>query len=293
MSSSPLRLLSSILQDNTAASRAHPDSQKDVWELSVWDPTPICLKMFCLFSPGHILVYWLFLPTRPTDPRPSVTVATTIALATLLSFQLSVLQRNFSQQIRDTMLVHKEVFHEYDTKFVHPRTHPVMRDVGTQFSEEQDSFDGVDEYSPVTVVNRGFKTNPNPNYVGHVDPDGTHIRETPHRGYSTSAFTNQTPANLRDLTSPLQQRPQLRQPGLRASMGPVDSRESNIPRASVGPDSRQSNFRSSVGPADGGNLGVYSHAHSPLKKSASTHFPANPRLDRVRGGPSRRESGRF
>ena len=60
--SSPLRLLSSIMPTETAESRAHADKKNDVWELSVWDPLPVCLRLFCLFSPGHVLVYMLFLP---------------------------------------------------------------------------------------------------------------------------------------------------------------------------------------------------------------------------------------
>ena len=73
-----------MLAVDTAESRAHPDASKDVWELAVWDPTPLSLRMFCMFSPGHVLVYWLFLPTAVADPRPSTTVVTTIIFVALL-----------------------------------------------------------------------------------------------------------------------------------------------------------------------------------------------------------------
>src|ERR1700722_2839789 len=89
ISSSPLRFLSSIIASTNAESRAHPDATRDVWELAVWDPSPLCLQLFCLFSPGHVLVYWLFLPVASLDPRPSVTVVITMILAALLSVQLS------------------------------------------------------------------------------------------------------------------------------------------------------------------------------------------------------------
>jgi hypothetical protein len=309
MSSSPLRLLTELLQDNTAQSRAHPDAQRDVWELSIWDPTSFSLKMFCLFSPGHVALYWLFLPTRQTDPRPSVTVATAMAAAALLSIHLWFLQTSYERQIKDNKVIGKEVLNEYDIKYVHPNTRPIMRDVGTQFSEEHDSFDEVVEYSPVTVVNRGFRTNPNPNYIGHVDVEPSQVRETPHKGLSSSDFANQTPSHLRDLASPLQQqRPAARpmsssisvgledrkQPGMRPSTGLADPRPNSF-RVTMGAgDHRPNSYRSSgVGSGDGGSLGVYTHAHSPLKKSRSTHFPTNPRLDRVRGSPTRRESDRF
>ena len=312
LSSSPLRFLSSMLAANSAEARAYPDATKDVWEVSVWDPTPLCLKMFCLFSPGHVLVYWLFLPTASLDPRPSTTVATTVALIALLSTQLTMLQANFSQQSKDTSLIHKEVLNEYDTKYVRPLAMPLVRDVGIQFSgslhssyghhTHNDDFDSVDTYDPFIVVNRGFKTNPNPNYVDHVDPEGRNRRPaTPVRNLANGTLPSfQTPAHLRDASSPLQPRTALRNPQVRASMAPNTG--------------------------DGGSLGIYSHANSPLKKSASTHFvgrtgerersvspvkrdfsplkrtsvpggmngsAAVQRWSHLQGTPARRESGRF
>ncbi|MCJ1364787.1 hypothetical protein MMC16_003904 [Acarospora aff. strigata] len=266
LSSSPLRFLSNILASTTAEARSHPDPTRDVWELAVWDPTPLCLRLFCLFSPGHVLVYWLFLPTATQDPRPSTTIVTTMILAVLLSTQLIFLQSSFSQQTKDTALIHKEVLHEYDTKYVHPRTQPRMRDVGTQYTslgtstDDLPSFNAhydldcntVDTYTPMTIINRGFYTNPNPNYAKHTDPDPlSHRPATSHRGISTATPTTyQTPAHLRDTSSPIRPRTALRQPQFRPSAG-----------VSV-----------SVGGGDGGSLGIYTHANSPLRKSASTTF---------------------
>ncbi|KAI9855155.1 MAG: hypothetical protein M1830_006482 [Pleopsidium flavum] len=262
LSSSPLRFLSNMLAATTAEARSHPDATRDVWELALWDPTPLCLRMFCLFSPGHVLVYWLFLPTAAQDPRPSTTVVTTIILAALLSTQLMVLQTSFSQQSKDSALIHKEVLHEYDTKYVHPRTQPRMRDVGTQYcnfgtSEEDlpdatydDESNKVDTYTPMTIINRGFYTNPNPNYAKHTDPDGLSQRSRGIPLSTTVAPPYQTPSHLRDASSPLRPRTAIRQPQFRASMG-----------------------------GDGGNLGIYSHANSPLRKSASTNFAGGLPLD--------------
>ena len=277
VSSSPLRFLSGVMGSNSAQARAHPNSKTDVWEISVWDPTPLCLKLFCLFSPGHVLMYWFFLPTLPEDPRPSTTVVTALSLAILLSVQLLLLQQSFSQQSKDSSLIHKEVFNEYDIKYVHPHTHPLMRDVGTQVSSSGGKLgrsparsDGVDTYMPVTIVNKGFQTNPNPNYLGHVDPDAYKAQETPNRAPSrnpaaSSAQTPSfyTPLPTRDFPSPLQQRTAFRKPQPQQ-------------RASVGP-----------GTGDGGSLGVYSHAHSPLKKAASQNFAAQ------RGGQRRQEKTRL
>lgn len=156
-------------------------------------------------------------------------------LAALLSVQLILMQRLFTQQAKDNAYVQREVMNEYDTKFVHPRTQPVMRDVGVQFDEDNTTLNSVEVYTPVTIVNRGFRPNPNPNYTGLVDPDhGLH--ETPSR-------PAQTFQGLTTMKSPSGFTPS---PAMRGG----------------------SKLRHSVGPVgDGGNLGVYTHARSPLKKA--------------------------
>ncbi|KAH1745299.1 hypothetical protein KXW40_007814 [Aspergillus fumigatus] len=277
MAASPLRYFANVIA-GSAESRAHPDAQRDVWELAVWDPLPICLRLFCLFSPGHVLVYWVFLPTQLSDPRPSVTIVTTIFITTLLSVQMSFLSSSFTQQAKDSMVVHKEVLNEYDTKFVHPRTQPVMRDVGTQFSDPNTSQPGsdakynkVDTFTPTRVIHRGFKTSPNPNYVSFVDPEGASPRRqtftTPNASHNYTSL--QTPSHLRDAS-----------PVVR---GPV---------ASI----RQPHFRptpSATG--DGGSLGIFSHANSPLRRSTPANIdrrvPNPPEfLFKDRGTPMKRLS---
>ncbi|MCJ1470802.1 hypothetical protein MMC07_009449 [Pseudocyphellaria aurata] len=254
ISSSPFRFLSSMLAGETAESRSYSDTTRDVWELAVWDPTPLSLEMFCYLSPGHVLIYWLFLPTAPEDPRPSVSVLTTAMLTALLSVQLITIQFCFSQQSKDTSVIHKEVLNEYDTKFVHPRTRPIMRDVGTQLSNPEPSKDdlprqkepaeSVDTYTPAIIANRGFHTRPNPNYAKHVDPEGLTQRATPSRSIlSSTAPPYHTPAYQRDASSPLRPNTAIRQ---RQFLG--------------------------VRNGDGGSLGVYAHAQSPLRKAASTNF---------------------
>lgn len=251
MTSSPLRYLANAISTESAQSRAHPDAQRDVWELAMWDPLPICVRLFCLLSPGHALVYWLFLPTQLSDPRPSVTIATTILLTTLLSAQMSVISSFYTQQAKDSTLVHKEVLREYDTKYVHPRTQPLMRDVGTQFSET-DKQEKVETYTPAIIIQRGFKTSPNPNYVSHVDPKGCSPRRP--AGYSTPTSS-----------SIFQAQPSLNTPML--------SRDASPLARTSGTTMRQPQFRTaSTSTGDGGSLGVYSHANSPLRKSASTAF---------------------
>lgn len=255
VSSSPLRYLTGILGDTSAESRAYPDPTRDVWEIAVWDPIPICLRLFCFFSPGHVLVYCLFLPTVATDPRPSVTVFTTLLLQILLSSQLYLFSTFFSQQEKDTAIIHKEVMSEYDVKYVHPRLNPLTRDVGTQYSDAGTGTDyegngDVDTYTPTVLLRRGFRTNPNPNYAKHVDPEnstGISRQSSPAPAFTPSAYTSREPTPFSGITP----RPAIRQPQFRKSMGGAVS--------------------SSTSTGDGGSLGIYSHVNSPLKKATSMY----------------------
>ena len=304
IASSPLRFLSNMLNRQNAENRSHPDGTRDVWEIAVWDPTPVSLRVFCLFSPGHILVYWLFLPTAVSDPRPSTTIVTTMVLAGLLSAQMLLLQSSFSQQSKDASVIHREVMNEYDTKFVHPRTQPQMRNVGTQYCgpdvsvygmpRKGNANDSVDVYAPTFIINRGFHTRPNPNYAKHVDPDGFAWRNMSSVGISSNTAPEvQTPAHIRDTSSPIRPQTAIRQPQFRATCT-----------------------------GDGGSLGVFSHVNSPLHKSASINSvglpgrqerslspakrvgsplkcsslaptPNGQRWGHLPGTVSRRESGRF
>ncbi|OAA81332.1 hypothetical protein LEL_00877 [Akanthomyces lecanii RCEF 1005] len=167
--SSPLRLLANLITPDTAESRAHPDKKRDVWELAVWDPLPISLRLFCLFGPVHVLVYAMFLPLASLDPRPSVTVFNTLVLQIILSAQLLFFFSKFAQQGKDNSIIQKEVMHEYDTKFVHPLMHPIVRDVGVQASIDTGSSteDIVETGTPTTLIRRSFKTHGNP----HIDEE--------------------------------------------------------------------------------------------------------------------------
>lgn len=274
VSSSPLRFLSSVLGTETAESIAHPDPKEDVWEIAVWDPLPISLRLFCMFSPGHVIMYWLFLPVATSDPRPSTTIIVTILLAAVLAAQLSYMSRCYSQQSKDSAYISKEVLHEYDTKFVRPRTQPVYRDVATQFSEQasysqarDEKYNNVVTFTPTVNINRAFRTNPNPNYMQQTDPDS--IAQTTGVRLQHATPTFKSPPARNDLSSPMRSQTAIRQPV----------------------------FRPSIGPGGGGSLGVYSHAASPLRKSASTNLASAKSqyindLNRSRGSlsPEKRKS---
>ncbi|KAG7122694.1 hypothetical protein HYQ44_003592 [Verticillium longisporum] len=196
VASSPLRFLSNLIVPETAESRAHPDKTRDVWELAVWDPLPVSLQLFSLFSPGHVLVYMLFLPLENLDPRPSVTVFNCLALQVILSVQMLLLQSRFSH--------------------------------------------------------------PNPNYMRHVDPEHTPAR--PHRNVQHSAVASRlfTPSSQARRSGSFTPVPSTRSPS-RQSL-PAGVSAAATPSAST-----------TKGTQYGGNLGVFSHAKSPLKKASSLY----------------------
>ncbi|KAK3353162.1 hypothetical protein B0T25DRAFT_501820 [Lasiosphaeria hispida] len=270
VSSSPLRFIQDIMGPQSAESRAHPDKTRDVWEIAVWDPYPATLRIFCLFSPGHILIHMLFLPLAPLDPRPSVTVFKCLILQVILSAQLLLLHRGFSQQAKDTAIIQKEVLHEYDTKFVHPRLHPIVREVGTQVSVSEDGVEQecVETGTPATLIRRGFQTHPNPNYARYVDPDAgqSHPQPQPRNTMSPSIFT--PAAKPRGLEGSFSAQVS-RAAGLRQSLPSPSPRPQPVVTPSPAIITKTGLTQTQLGAGLGGNLGVYSHINSPLKKATS------------------------
>ena len=293
MSSSPLRYLQQVVSSATASSRAYPDAEREVWELSIWDPKPFNLTLFTLFSPGHLLLYYSLLPPAILDPRPSVTVLTAVAFGTLLSVQLGFLKSSFSQQAKDSSLVHGEVMNEYDTKFVRPSLQRPVRDVGIQTRESAMTPRGtktreVDVYTPTTIVNRGFRTNPNPNYANQYDPDNLAAQPYTRR---TSVVGGQRNSSTPSLTTPTDAYSQTN--GYtnftfsRPSTGGADF------SSPLKPHHEKLRERTPAKGGGDGYLSVHSHAASPLRKAASSSYlSARPDAaqDRRGGSPLKRMS---
>lgn len=257
-SSSPMKFLTDIIAPETAESRAYPDKSADVWELSVWDPLPISLRLFCLFGPGHVLVYLLFLPLAPLDPRPSVTVFNTLVLQVLLSAQLLFLTSQFAQQAKDTAIIQKEVMHEYDTKFVHPRLHPLVRDVGTQFSEDEPSKSQqfVQTGTPTTLIRRSFQAHANP-YARSAEHND--VQTTPTNIMKPQMFT---PPTATRQPEPFMTAPSHRNSTVRKSLSQNYSSSGTSTNPTFSTNANTStNF--------GGSMGIHTHNRSPLKKTSS------------------------
>jgi hypothetical protein len=215
------------------------------------------------------------------DSRPTATITTAVAFSSLLSLQLWVLRASFSQQAKDSALVHGEVMNEYDTKFVRPALNRPVRDVGIQTRESATSPQGtmtreVDVYTPTTIIKRGFKTNPNPNYARQYDPDNLASQKPESR--RTSSFGLATPQALAETpTGYTNAYTQSRQP---TSGAPDFS-------SPLKPHHELLRERSPM-KGDGGSLGVYTHAASPLRKAASSN---QLRAGRERDGLERRILG--
>ncbi|KAF2013016.1 hypothetical protein BU24DRAFT_374933 [Aaosphaeria arxii CBS 175.79] len=292
---SPLRFLKNMVSAGSAESRAHPDAERDVWEIAVWDPNPLCLQLFCLFSPLHVVLYYSNLPVEKLDPRPSVRVVTTILVAAVLTVQLTFLQRAFKQQIKDSAIIHREVLHEYDTKFVHPAFQRPSRDVGIQtISKDHKSRDSsvgvrgsgelaseVVTYTPTTIIKRGFHTNPNQAYASQYDPDNLSSQPSfqPRLAQNTPSFRPSTSSNYVSTST-----------GTAGADFSSPIRPSHTPNPFRQPQFRQSQVGSGSG--DGGSLGVFSHAASPLRKSASAnHLRDDSRSRHSLGGAGERRAG--
>ncbi|KAK1777505.1 hypothetical protein QBC45DRAFT_416714 [Copromyces sp. CBS 386.78] len=277
----PLRYIQNFAKGESAEARAHPDKTRDVWEIAVWDPYPATLRIFCLFSPGHALIYMLFLPLAALDPRPSVTVFKALVLQLLLTAQMLLLTSRFTQQSKDMNIIHREVMHEYDVKYVHPRVYPIYREVATQVSIVDDVLEeeSVAIGTPSTIIRRGFETHPNPNYTKHFDPDGVlKQRElsqtdasTPARPYTPQpmagrpSFGSVVPSSSTTTRTPTL----IRQNSYGTTYGTPSS---TVARPST---SKRQVAHAGTTPyplkgGAGGSLGVYQHMNSPLKKRTTS-----------------------
>ncbi|KAI9897012.1 hypothetical protein N3K66_008034 [Trichothecium roseum] len=255
MNTSPMRYLASLGSDS-ADSRAHPNKKTDVWELSVWDPSPLNLRMFCFFSPGHIIVYKLFFPLASLDHHPSVTVFSVIVIQALLSVQMLFLSTRFTQLVKDRAIVQSETMREYDAKFVHPRIHPVVREVSTQTADPKRHVqEEILMGTPTTLIRRSIYSQPR-------TPD-THNTPTTKGGVlNPQMFTPSNPPRKSEaFASSIQSRPSIPPSASRQSV-PLTYTSSTTSTAGLGNTlGHHSDFN--------GNMSVHNHNKSPLKKTIS------------------------
>jgi hypothetical protein len=198
----------------------------------------------------------IFLPLAPLDPRPSVTVLNTLLLQVLVSAQLLFFCSRFAQQAKDKAVIQEQVMREYDTKFVHPRLHPTIRDIGTQFSMDQpnDYKEFVQTGTPTVQIRHGFQTHSNP-YTGSNDaPEDRSVTPTSNNVLKPRMFTPPTATRRSE------------------AFRPATNQRSVVPRQSLPSGYTSTGTSSGVqGINFGGNMGIHSHNKSPLKKATSLH----------------------
>lgn len=161
-----------------------PGENKDVWEVAAWRPSPIALYLFTTFSPIHVLIYWLSLPIPADATSPTSVYITVIVTILFVSAQNTYLTKAFLQQSKDDALIHREVFHEYDTKYVGPRLNKIYRDVSTS----TEAGGQVDAYVPQTLRSP-FTISANPAYRSYTE------------GRDSSTYPVESP-NLRNIPQP-------------------------------------------------------------------------------------------
>ncbi|KAK9366191.1 hypothetical protein V1509DRAFT_630813 [Lipomyces kononenkoae] len=140
----------SIVDKISHSSSPVADSNKDTWQLHMWNPQLFNLHLFTTFSPLHTMI--LFNTTYSTLIR-------NIVVCLLISGQTYLLTTSFLQQVVDKLLVFGEMFEEYEKKVVRPKMSVVRRDVavGTDGSAES--------YSPALdrqFVTRDIRSRPSP-----------------------------------------------------------------------------------------------------------------------------------
>jgi hypothetical protein len=250
ISSSPLRVINSLNPfRNDAASRAHPDETRDVWEIGVWDPSPLSLHLFAIFSPVHVAIYFLSLPVAsgPVHGSPimgyegstsSAAVYFTVILTQiLLSVQIICLKSWFMQQAADFRIISKEVMHEYDAKYVHPRLNVIKRDVAVQCSmgvSTGTSTSDVQVYTP-SFNRSGFRTFANPNYTELTKQQPVASPSTQLGGYRVGSTTPLNPGVVR---RPQFERVNISDNARRASASVSSSFTSTIPDEDADEDRR-------------------------------------------------------
>lgn len=232
-----------------------------MWELSIWNPLPINVRLFCLFSPLHVLIYMMNFPLAPLDPRPSVTLFGSGLIQVILSIQMWLTASRYEQQAKDNAIIQKEVFNEYDSKFVQPRVHPTVRDVGTQYTYMKGHTKPLETWqvgTPTTLVRQSYHSRQQTRAAGSEEPTPIrrHVADqqmlTPSNppkqaeAQPASNYSRPTSSSRKSLPSGYVSSTTSTGSGL-----PVSSTTSNL------------NF--------GGNMGVHSHHNSPLKKAQSLY----------------------
>ena len=150
-------------------------------------------------SPGFVNIF------SPPVTNTVGTIFVMLATQFMLSVQLIYTQKSFTQQAKDTTLIHKEVLHEYDQKFVHPRLNVLKRDVAVQTANRESGEAASVNFFTPNPNRQGFRTAPNSNYADLTMRD------------RVGSMKHSSPTPARSSFSPMPLRGSMRQP----QFGPV------------------------------------------------------------------------
>ena len=87
--------------------------EKDVWMMSVWDPSRFLLYSAASFSPVVLFTSWLF---------SSASLWRAAVLILLFNCSAVYTSQKFLQLISDKQIIYQETFNEYNKKYVIPKT---------------------------------------------------------------------------------------------------------------------------------------------------------------------------
>ncbi|KAG0145205.1 hypothetical protein CROQUDRAFT_46199 [Cronartium quercuum f. sp. fusiforme G11] len=100
-----------------------------IYQLDVWDPSDLRLKIFTLYSPANALLLHF--------GNFSENAIYCTLMMVVINFHSHVLIKSFTQQVKDKNIVQSEVMNEYNTKFVYPTAFPHRRSIGTMTSSAE------------------------------------------------------------------------------------------------------------------------------------------------------------
>ncbi|KAF9099552.1 hypothetical protein BGX23_001193 [Mortierella sp. AD031] len=111
------------------------ENKRQVWELSLWNPSILSRNLFCWYSPAQVLIlagvtsdnFYVFFP-----------------LSIFVALQVHLLVSVYQSYVKDKEILFGEVYNEYNTKFVHPKI--FVRKYDKAVSTEADTND-LDYYS--------------------------------------------------------------------------------------------------------------------------------------------------
>lgn len=100
-----------------------------IHQLDVWEPSELRLRILTFYPPP--LAFLLHFATISEN-----CMNWTIMILTI-QFQVHLLIKSFTQLNKDKQIIQAEVMHEYNAKFVYPRTFPLTRSIGTMTSSAE------------------------------------------------------------------------------------------------------------------------------------------------------------